>query len=91
MSLITQLNDDALERMILECCGEIPGEFSLREHFRWVCYHEGWMPEFRIWSADKMFGYIRATYKEKQEHNPNARSLLACLRDSEIEALIDSL
>jgi hypothetical protein len=91
ISLITRLNDQTLEPLVLECANEIPSAYSLRDHFRWVCYHEGWMPEFRVWSANRMFGYIRHTYREKQEHNPNARSLLAAVRDSEIKELVDSL
>lgn len=91
MRLITATNDDGLKSLILECCAEIPGQYNLREHFRWVCYHEGWMPEFRVWSASNNFQGIRGKYHEKQEHNPNARSLLACLRDSEIRSLVDSL
>lgn len=91
MSLITGLNDDSLITMIKDCCSDIPVRYGLREHFRWVCYHEGWMPEFRLWSASGLFGYIRVNYKEKQVHNPNARSLLASIRDSEIKGLVDSM
>ncbi|WLH10800.1 hypothetical protein PSH58_18160 [Pseudomonas hefeiensis] len=89
--LITRLNDNDLISVIESSCAEIPEIYNLKEHFRWVCYHEGWMPEFRVWSASGSFGDIRGKYHSMQQHNPNARSLLASIRDSELKALIDSL
>ncbi|KVL18650.1 hypothetical protein WK02_27005 [Burkholderia cepacia] len=60
-------------------------------HFQWVCFHEGWLPEFRQWNADRLYRSIRSKYREVEDHNSDARNLLAAVDNRYIKAMIDNL
>jgi hypothetical protein len=89
--LITQANDTVLTAVTTEAAGEIPTEFNLRENFHWVAYHEGQMKYFREANSANNFEGIRSVYHDKQNHNPNARNLLAAVSDRFIRDLINSM
>ncbi|WP_241301007.1 hypothetical protein [Burkholderia cenocepacia] len=94
-NLIAGLNDDELMPIIEKAVQEIPslrlGGDTLPGHFRWVCFHEGWLPEFRQWNADRLYRSIRGKYREMEDHNSDARNLLAAVDNRYIKAMIDNL
>ncbi|MCA8160559.1 hypothetical protein [Burkholderia cepacia] len=93
-NLIAGLNDDELQQLILVAPAEISAmtfaHDTMSGHFHWVCYHEGYLPEFRQWNSDQNYAAIRAQYRSVQDHNPDARNLLAAVDNTWIKDLIDS-
>jgi hypothetical protein len=89
--LIRNANDDLLMQVTLQAAGEIPGDYSLRDHFSWVAYHEGSMVNYRIWNAQHNFSSIRTDYEKKEAGNPNARHLLSAVNNMYIFILVNSM
>jgi hypothetical protein len=87
-ALINAASDEELSGVVKQVIVAIPTEFKLYENFEWVAIHEGQLPEFRKLDAIEEFGAIRSIYAAKQAHNPNARSLLAAVRNKVIRELI---
>jgi hypothetical protein len=89
--LIRNANDSLLLQIVQECSNEIPNEFQLRDNFSWVMYHEGQGEQIRTMLGRGNFEGIRSVYHDKQNHNPNARNLLAAVSNPYIRDLINSL
>ena len=90
-SLIANATDNLLLQVVQEGVNEIPGEFQLPQNFEWVAHHEGQIENFRVWRGQGNYEAIRGTYQDKQNHNPNARNLLAGVNNAYISNLIDSM
>jgi hypothetical protein len=91
LDLVGNANDDLLLQVVAESSAEIPGEFQLREAFSWVMYHEGQKEQMRTMLGRGNFEGIRSVYHDKQDHNPNARNLLAAVNNQYIRDLVNSL
>jgi len=91
LDLIGGANDDLLLQAVVESSAEIPGEFQLRDNFSWVMYHEGQKEQIRTMLGQRNFEGIRSVYHDRQNHNPNARNLLAAVSNSYIRDLVNSL
>lgn len=91
LDLIGNANDALLVQVVQESSAEIPGEFQLRENFSWVMYHEGQKEQIRTMLGRGNFEGIRSVYHDKQNHNPNARNLLAAVSNIYLRDLVDSL
>lgn len=91
LDLIGGVNDDLLVQVVTESASEIPGEFQLRDNFSWVMYHEGQKEQIRTMLGRGNFEGIRSVYHDKQNHNPNARNLLAAVSNAYIRDLVNSL
>jgi hypothetical protein len=91
LDLIGGANDDLLLQVVTKSSAEIPGEVQLRENFSWVMYHEGQKRTDPNNAGTGNFEGIRSLYDDKQNHNPNARNLLAAVSNSYIRDLINSL
>jgi len=91
LDLIGNANDDLLLQVVKECSNEIPNEFQLRENFSWVMYHEGQKEQIRVMLGNGNYEGIRSVYHDKQDHNPNARNLLAAVSNPYIRNLVNSL
>lgn len=75
------------EKAVLDSVNDIPGEFQVPTNFRWVCEHEGQGGTMHALLAQGNIGGIRGVYHHYQKHNPNARNLLAALKDSIVRQL----
>lgn len=91
LDLIGNANDALLLQVVKESVAEIPDEFHLREGFSWVMYHEGQKEQIRVMLGNGNFEGIRSVYHDKQNHNPNARNLLAAVSNAQIRELVNSL
>jgi hypothetical protein len=91
LDLIGGANGGLLLQAVAESSADIPGEFQLRENFSWVMYHEGQKGQIRTMLGRGNFEGIRSLYHDKQNHNPNARNLLAAASNSYIRDLANSL
>ena len=91
LDLIGSANDDLLLEVVTECSNEIPGEFQLRDNFSWVMYHEGRKEQIRVMLENGNYEGIRSLYHQIQDHNPNARNLLAAVSNPYIRDLVNSL
>lgn len=89
--LIRNANDALLGQITTQVAAAIPSTYDLRTAFWWVSYHEGCMVQFRLWNAEHNFSAIRELYHEKQNHNPNARNLLAAVNNRCIYDLVNSM
>lgn len=94
-NFIASLNDDEFMDVVLECAEAIQtmtlGGDTLAGHFRWVCHHEGYLPEFRDMNSRHEFESIRGVYRDKEDHNKEARNLLAAVSNRDIKGLIDAI
>jgi hypothetical protein len=91
VDLIRNANDALLLQVATQTAAAVPSQFQLRDNFWWVAYHEGQMYNWRLQNANHQYSGIRATYHDKQNHNPNARNLLAAVNNAYIKQLIDSM
>jgi hypothetical protein len=89
--LLGNANDAALLDAVKAAVADIPTEFDLRGAFQWVMYHEGQKEKIRVMLGQNDFEGIRTLYHDKQNHNPNARNLLAAVSNAYIRNLVNSL
>jgi hypothetical protein len=89
--LIRAASNDLLIQYVNQTRGRVYSEFQLVANFKWVAYHEGQRDQFRALLSRRDFNSIRALYSGRQQHNPNARSLLAAVPNSDIEAIVNTL
>ena len=66
-------------------------QFTLPVHLSWLAYHEGQLDAFRTALSKGNFENIRGIYYGKQEHNPNAKYLLAAMSDFDLVQLVNGL
>lgn len=97
-NLIASLNDEEFMDVVLECADAIPkmalGGDVLLGHFRWVCHHEGYLPEFRNLNSRHEFEGdqgIRGIYSDREKHNNEATNLLAAVNNRYIKNLVDTI
>lgn len=89
--LIRAASNDQLILFIAQTRARIYSEFQLVANFRWVAYHEGQRDTFRLLLSRSDFNGIRSLYAGRQNHNPNARALLAGVSNSDIAAIVNAL
>ena len=89
--LIRAASNDLLIQYINQTRARVYSEFQLVANFKWVAYHEGQRDQFRTLLSRRDFISIRALYSGRQQHNPNARNLLAAVPNSDIEAIVNAL
>jgi hypothetical protein len=89
--LIRAASNDLLVQYVNQTRGRVYAEFQLVANFKWVAYHEGQRDQFRLLLSRREFASIRALYSGRQQHNPNARNLLAAVPNSDVEAIVNSL
>ncbi|MEO8531044.1 MAG: hypothetical protein ABI459_07460, partial [Deltaproteobacteria bacterium] len=69
--------------------GRAYSELMLPMHFQWVAGHEGERGNFLTLSSKGDFASIRGIYHTKQDHNRDARNLLAAVSDRHIQELVN--
>jgi len=89
--LLGNVNDAVLLDAVKVAVADIPAEFDLRGAFQWVMYHEGQKETIRVMLGRADFEGIRSLYHDKQNHNSNARNLLAAVSNADIRSLVNSL
>jgi hypothetical protein len=89
--LIRAASNDQLVLFIGQTRARIYAEFQLVANFRWVAYHEGQRDILRALLSQRKFNEIRALYSARQNHNPNARNLLAGVTNLDIAEMINAL
>ena len=90
-TLIASASQETLQSAVDNAVSVIPQEFQLAVNFNWVAIHEGQLPAFRRLNAAENFEGIRAIYAAAQNHNPNARHLLAAVSNRTIQGLVLAL
>jgi hypothetical protein len=88
---IAAASDDILLSYLPQITLEVYSTFQLAINFSWVAFHEGQIQNFRTDLAQGNFLAIRGIYNQYQNHNPNARGLLAAVSNKQISDLINSL
>jgi hypothetical protein len=89
--LIRGASNDQLVQFVYQTRGRVYSEFHLVANFQWVAYHEGQRDQFRSLLSQKNFNAIRDLYSGRQQHNPNARNLLAAVSNVDVEAIVNAL
>ncbi len=89
--IIQSASNNQLVSLLPLITGRVFSEFNLPLHFTWVAYHEGALNSFRTAASEGRYLDIRSQYYSEQDHNPNARHLLAALSDQHIKMLVDDL
>ncbi|RWO03135.1 MAG: hypothetical protein EOS07_35685 [Mesorhizobium sp.] len=88
---INNLSNNEIENYIPQITDQIMSTRQLGVHFNWVALHEGKRKNFLDSLANSDFASIRSTYYNAQNHNPDARELLAGLSNRHLKDLIDAL
>jgi hypothetical protein len=89
--LIRAASNEQLVQFVYQTRGRVYGEFQLVANFQWVAYHEGQRDQFRNLLSQRNFNAIRDLYSGRQQHNPNARNLLAAVSNGDVEAMVNAL
>jgi len=89
--LVRAASNELLVQYVNQTRARVYSEFQLVANFQWVAYHEGQRDEFRRLLSQRSFNGIRAVYSDRQQHNPNARSLLAAVPNADIEVIANAL
>ena len=84
-------SNDQLTQMVKQAEAGVYTQFQLVANFRWVAYHENCRDTFRRELSQRKFTDIRSLYGSKQNHNPNARNLLAAVSNHDIEVIVNAL
>lgn len=89
--LIAAATDAQISGALTAAAEKIPAEYNLPGHFEWVAIHEKQLSNFLRLAALQEFEPIRQTYAILQDHNANARNLLAAVSDDYIDRQLDGL
>jgi hypothetical protein len=90
-ALIRASSDEALLQATLRAVNDIPVAFDFEQNLRWVMEHEGEGGEFRRLAASGDAPSPRERYRARQNHNPNARNLLAAVSDRQLFAFVQRI
>lgn len=88
---INNLSNNEIEDYIPNIVDYIYGHLKLEIHFRWVAFHEGRRKDFLNCLDNGDYTGIRAIYSGSQQHNPDARNLLAGVSNGHLKTLVDAL
>jgi len=90
-SLINNSSNNELQGAFFRTSQRVESDHQLSTHFRWVAYHESMRRSFLDLAAQMNFSQIRSDYHDYQAHNSNAKNLLSCISNYQLNLMIDAL